>query len=170
MATRRGDIKRNSYDKTISDAIDMEDVKVYLRPFNRYDPNIQSLIFDVMDKAVSNVLTDDIVDMIPFTIPFIGRIKVSEGKKFEINSRSTVAKEFGYDSFDDMPREIYDEACAKLVTVTKAKLTKLTKTRKKARIEGAINPKTLLPKSSTGKAVRTINLAKIKQQCIDRKS
>lgn len=126
----KGELKKVSIALTINSSIEDEDYKEFLKDFNRLESKHQHIIFDIMEEATDNILVEHIEEMKPFPIPFIGRILVGVGKKIEIAKTSIVAKKYGYESLDDMPKDIYVQAKSELEDIVRYEFTKVKKKRK----------------------------------------
>ena len=97
-------------DKSNMDLPDMH----YLSEFTELESKYKYLVFRIIWKALYNVMEIKINNTLDLSFPYLGTIKIKQGKKFEIQRKLEIAKELGYNNWIDIPLDKLDEASIKL--------------------------------------------------------
>lgn len=159
-----GEIKRNAITATISNTIDSEDDKTFLKDFNRLELKQQQLILKLLIEASEVTLSNCIKSSIPFSIPFVGRIHIPEGKQIDLDNREAIANQHGYKDFDSMPKDVHIEASNDLNQIVTEEFIRLKNNRKCAREARKKEPKPVFAhQTGDGRIKQFIDINKIKQ-------
>jgi hypothetical protein len=103
------------YDGVISDAIADVDKKgrEHLEEFVDLSDDIISEIFSIVWLSMKNVILDLIAEKKDIILPNIGRLHIKGKRKIAYKHLNNVARKYGYESIDDVPKDLFEEIKSK---------------------------------------------------------
>ena len=101
-------IRKKAIDNTIENMYELAESNVILKPFIELEESEQYEVFNYINKAFANIIKYNVENALPITLPYIGKLKIKELNKHALRIKEEVAKEFGYESFKDVPHKDFD--------------------------------------------------------------
>lgn len=94
----------------LSEAENNVEDKPELKELLILDNDVQDIYFKLIWKAFKNVIQNRVLNNLDLQIPYIGRILIKWKSKIANEIKVDIAKEFGYISFNDIPKDKIDNA------------------------------------------------------------
>jgi hypothetical protein len=80
-----------------------------LAEFVDMDVSQQLDVFKLLNEAFKDIFNYQVNNMIPVTLPYIGKLKIKEINKIALKHKHNLSVELGYNNYNDVPKDKLNE-------------------------------------------------------------